>query len=75
MAEVVTETVSGFLRFQLIQVGLENRLFEVIEETTAKTTKQIANEAECDERYVEEWCQVILFELQILKIKKISRTV
>ena len=60
MANLVTESVSGYLRFQLIQVGLENRLFDVIENTTAKTTKQIANEANCDERYVEEWCQVNL---------------
>lgn len=58
MANLVTESVSGYLRFQLIQVGLQNRLFDVIENTTAKTTKQIANEANCDERYVEEWCQV-----------------
>jgi hypothetical protein len=59
MANLVTESVSGYLRFQLIQVGLQNRLFDVIENTTGKTTKQIANEANCDERYVEEWCQVI----------------
>lgn len=58
MANLVTESVDGYLRFQLIQVGLQNRLFDVIENTTAKTTKQIANEANCDERYVEEWCQV-----------------
>ena len=58
MANLVTESVSGYLRFQLIQVGLQNRLFDVIENTTAKTTKQIANEANCDERYIEEWCQV-----------------
>jgi len=59
MANLVTESVSGYLRFQLIQVGLENRLFDVIEGTVAKTTKQIANEANCDERYVEEWCQAL----------------
>ena len=58
MANLITESVSGYLRFQLIQVGLENRLFDVIEETIGKTTKQIANEANCDERYTEEWCQV-----------------
>ena len=57
MADIVTESVSGYLRFQLIQVGLENGLFDVIEVTIGKTTKQIANEAKCDARYVEEWCQ------------------
>ena len=72
MANLVTESVSGYLRFQLIQVGLENRLFDVIEETVAKTTKQIANEANCDERYVEEWCQVKqIFLAHLVKIWKI----
>ncbi|CAG5114222.1 Oidioi.mRNA.OKI2018_I69.chr2.g8286.t1.cds [Oikopleura dioica] len=59
MADIVTESVSGYLRFQLIQVGLENGLFDVIEVTLGKTTKQIANEANCDTRYVEEWCQAL----------------
>ncbi|CBY43743.1 unnamed protein product [Oikopleura dioica] len=59
MANLIIESVSGYLRFQLIQVGLENRLFDVIEETIGKTTKQIANEANCDERYAEEWCQAL----------------
>ena len=54
----MTESVSGYLRFQLIQVGLENDIFDVIEVTIGKTTKQIAEEANCDARYVEEWCQV-----------------
>ena len=41
-------------------------------ETVAKTTKQIANEANCDERYVEEWCQVKqIFLAHLVKIWKI----
>ena len=48
-------SITGFLKFNLITIGLQNRLFKALSEK--QTLSQLASSTQCDERYLREWCQ------------------
>ena len=69
--EEVDASITGFLKFNLITIGLQNGLFKALREK--QTLSQLASSTQCDERYLKEWCQGTSREkVQILNFLKVQ---
>ena len=55
MDDPVTNAISGYLMFQLLTIGIRNRIFDQLAEFI--DCKNLSQKTHCDERYLKEWCQ------------------
>jgi len=55
--QAVEQSVTGYIKFQIIQIGIQNGIFEGLKEKSS--VKNLAKNIKCDERYLKEWCQAM----------------
>ena len=60
MDSVISEAISGYLKFHLLTIGLDNGLFEALRQK--QMISSLALLTRCDKRYLTEWCQGYKFD-------------